>query len=666
MGAGIAQVALEAGHEVVLHDVDPAAIERGRGRIRAGLERRARRLDLDPDAADGVGRRPTRRGCARPPRSTSWPTPTPGLVIEAALEDLGREAGDPARARCGDAARRPSSRPTRAPCRSTAIASATAQPAARPRAPLLQPGPGHAARRGGRRAGDRPGRRRARDRARWSPGARRPSAARTRRASSSTGSTGRSRSRRSRCSRPATAASSRSTRRCARPAIPMGPFELMDLVGIDINLAAATRHLRERPRPATRCRAVPPVADPGAPRRGRPARPEDRRGLLPLRADGRRSAGGRLTSRPASRPTASRLAPPDRLAPATAIAERITLAIVNEAYRALGEGVATVADIDLALRLGAGHPVGPFERATRSAERRASSRRLRRPCNRRPPLRTSTGRSRRGMVRRSGGRIRDSQATPAVAVHLSLPSVGRHRRRARCGVLGHASGRSTGADRHGIECRHQRSVEPARDAEPIDRGSDDDGGPPSPTPTLARQRRSRAPYDPEMEAMLPRSRPRIESTRYSSPMASFATGGDMLHPALPDEPSRCREAVGPARSADGRDRASRGRRLGLRRGERRDRVPTAVTTAIADQRSGSRHGRHTTRPSASRRGRADTSASARGTRSWSTWPVVLRGSPGTTLVEHGDWSCSSSGTRPHDRGRARSRWVDPPCRAALP
>ena len=74
-----------------------------------------------------------------------------------------------------------------------------------------------------------------------------------------------------------------------------------------------------------------------------------------------------LTSRPsASAPTTEPIAPPPPEAassPATAIAERITLAIVNEAYRALGEGVATVADIDLALRLGAGHPVGPFERA---------------------------------------------------------------------------------------------------------------------------------------------------------------------------------------------------------------------------------------------------------------------------------------------------------------
>jgi hypothetical protein len=44
------------------------------------------------------------------------------------------------------------------------------------------------------------------------------------------------------------------------------------------------------------------------------------------------------------------------------IVERIVLPIVNEAFLALGEGVArSAADIDLALRLGAGHPRGPFE-----------------------------------------------------------------------------------------------------------------------------------------------------------------------------------------------------------------------------------------------------------------------------------------------------------------
>ena len=52
MGAGIAQLALEAGHEVVLSDVDTAAIDRATDRIRDGLGRRAVRLELDPDSID--------------------------------------------------------------------------------------------------------------------------------------------------------------------------------------------------------------------------------------------------------------------------------------------------------------------------------------------------------------------------------------------------------------------------------------------------------------------------------------------------------------------------------------------------------------------------------------------------------------------------------------
>ena len=87
MGAGIAQLALEAGHEVLIHDVDPAAIERGRGRIRAGLERRARRLDLDPDTAEAWvdGRLSRLRAAATLDILTDA---DPGLVIEAVLEDL--------------------------------------------------------------------------------------------------------------------------------------------------------------------------------------------------------------------------------------------------------------------------------------------------------------------------------------------------------------------------------------------------------------------------------------------------------------------------------------------------------------------------------------------------------------------------------------------------
>jgi 3-hydroxyacyl-CoA dehydrogenase len=51
---------------------------------------------------------------------------------------------------------------------------------------------------------------------------------------------------------------------------------------------------------------------------------------------------------------------------AGAIRDRILAAIEVEAREALAQGVATADDIDLAMRAGAGHPVGPFERATRS------------------------------------------------------------------------------------------------------------------------------------------------------------------------------------------------------------------------------------------------------------------------------------------------------------
>ncbi|HEX5823366.1 MAG TPA: 3-hydroxyacyl-CoA dehydrogenase NAD-binding domain-containing protein, partial [Candidatus Limnocylindrales bacterium] len=52
MGSGIGQVGLEAGDEILLHDVDEAAIERATDRIRDGLTRRAAGLELDPDSID--------------------------------------------------------------------------------------------------------------------------------------------------------------------------------------------------------------------------------------------------------------------------------------------------------------------------------------------------------------------------------------------------------------------------------------------------------------------------------------------------------------------------------------------------------------------------------------------------------------------------------------
>src|SRR5262245_57129619 len=86
MGAGIAQVALEAGHEVVLYDVDDVALERGTQRIRSGLERRAARLELDADSIDDWtdGRLANLRSTV----TLDGVGDVAEVVIEAALEDL--------------------------------------------------------------------------------------------------------------------------------------------------------------------------------------------------------------------------------------------------------------------------------------------------------------------------------------------------------------------------------------------------------------------------------------------------------------------------------------------------------------------------------------------------------------------------------------------------
>jgi 3-hydroxybutyryl-CoA dehydrogenase len=81
MGAGIAQVLLEGGLEVVGHELEPAALERARGRIEAGIAKRVEKGVLS--AAEGsaalarltlVGGLAELAGC--------------GLVIEAIVEEL--------------------------------------------------------------------------------------------------------------------------------------------------------------------------------------------------------------------------------------------------------------------------------------------------------------------------------------------------------------------------------------------------------------------------------------------------------------------------------------------------------------------------------------------------------------------------------------------------
>ena len=302
MGAGIAQLALEAGHEVLIHDVDPAAIERGRGRIRAGLERRARRLDLDPDTAEAWvdGRLSRLRAAATLDVLTDA---DPSLVIEAVLEDL---AAKRAILRALDAATWAESiLATNTSALSVeAIARATVQPARvlglhffnpAPVMPLVEvvvapstdPGVAERATRlmiaWGKvtvRCADTPGFIVNRVNRPFTLEALAMLAA-------GDGSVG-------------------SIDAAVRAAgYPMGPFELMDLVGIDINLAAAMG-IFERARSAgdPLAERFRPSTDPGAPRRGRPARTKGRRRLLRLRRE-------RDTDRPCCRRRHGPDRPPD-------------------------------------------------------------------------------------------------------------------------------------------------------------------------------------------------------------------------------------------------------------------------------------------------------------------------------------------------------------------
>jgi 3-hydroxybutyryl-CoA dehydrogenase len=121
----------------------------------------------------------------------------------------------------------------------------------------------------------------------------------------------------------------------------MGPFELMDLVGIDVGLEVARSFFRQRTEP----RWEP-----------HPIQEE----LVAASRLGRKSGAGfyeyrngrRVDPEPGSEREA---ADPD------AILERIVAQLVNEATFAVDEGVAAPPDIDTAMRLGLNHPRGPFE-----------------------------------------------------------------------------------------------------------------------------------------------------------------------------------------------------------------------------------------------------------------------------------------------------------------
>jgi 3-hydroxybutyryl-CoA dehydrogenase len=127
---------------------------------------------------------------------------------------------------------------------------------------------------------------------------------------------------------------------------PMGPFELMDLVGLDVNLATALGVWEPLGRPE-RLRPSPIQEEMVA--EGRLGR---KTGIGFYRyVDGRRQevmpVGGSTIGEPLDR---------------DAIVRRILAAVDAEADDAVATGVASPDAIDLAMRAGAGHPIGPFER----------------------------------------------------------------------------------------------------------------------------------------------------------------------------------------------------------------------------------------------------------------------------------------------------------------
>ena len=345
MGAGIAQLALEAGHEVVLSDVDTAAIDRAADRIRDGLGRRAARLELDPESIDDwidgriLGLRST--------EVLEQLADEADVVIEAALEQLelkqaifraldGVEGG-------------PSILATNTSALSiAAIASATTRPERVVGLHFFNPAP--VMRLVEVVAG-----------AQTAPSV----VASARALVESWGRTAVQSADRpgfivNRVNRPFTIEALRileeggASVEAIDAAIraegyPLGPFELMDLTGVDVTLAAATAIWEGLGRP-DRLRPSSIQAElVAADRLGR----KTDEGFYRY-ADGRRAG------------VSPRFAAGDGAAvDDTAIRDRILAAIDREARLTVDEGVASADDVDLALRLGANHPVGPFERARR-------------------------------------------------------------------------------------------------------------------------------------------------------------------------------------------------------------------------------------------------------------------------------------------------------------
>lgn len=144
----------------------------------------------------------------------------------------------------------------------------------------------------------------------------------------------------------------------------MGPFELLDLIGLDVNLTIARSFF----------------AQGGEPERWRPSPIQER--LVAEGKLGRKSGQGYFAYSEGSGreidPELGILAPtldPDKLAlvdpAATAVLSRLFAQIANETAFALEEGIASPEDMDTAMQLGFNWPLGPLSLAERIGSRGA-------------------------------------------------------------------------------------------------------------------------------------------------------------------------------------------------------------------------------------------------------------------------------------------------------
>jgi len=342
MGAGIAQVALEAGHEVVLHDVGDDALARGRARIEAGLARRARRTLDDPVAAEEWVA--ARLGQLRETEALEGLGDEADVIIEAALESFELKATI---FRALDAvADHGTILASNTSALSIAdIAAATAHPERVVGLHFFNPAPLMAlVEVVGGPATD-------------------PSIAAA--AADLVTSWGKTAVRSTdspgfivnRVNRPFTlgalrllesgSATIEDVDAAMRDAgFPLGPFELMDLTGLDVTFAASSSIWERLGRP-DRLRPSPIQAE-----------------LIAAGRLGRKTGEGFYRYVDGVRVgVAGSVARPPASADAGRIRSRILAAIDSEARLVAAEGVASEAEIDLAMRLGANHPSGPFERA---------------------------------------------------------------------------------------------------------------------------------------------------------------------------------------------------------------------------------------------------------------------------------------------------------------